>query len=408
MDYEVSTINAHERVVVAFADLQIFALIYLQKFAIGGISFPIPVPMLIMLISIAWMAVTRNLSFSAPRLAGYIVFATCCLWSQSLSGGSLPSLVELVLLYGALTLCAHVSESTYRQIIDSFTMFMLFPAFIIIVQYAYQKLTGLSDPINMDRMIPKSALLQGFFYDAHYPWNSAFSRPNGFFFLEPSFASAFTASAAIIELSYFRRPYRLVLMLAATVLSMGATGMSMLLIAAPFLLVRETPCVGVMVTIAAIVALGALYMLDVPLPLVSRLDELHSNTSSGAGRVMLPALQFLTLLSDPSYLVTGDGAGSVAPSTERVETLMTAWPMLKLIKEYGLLSMISFSIFYMSGIAGKFNIPLKATLSVVYFFTGGYLLSPVMVELLVILCFIVSPMKGQQFHARHVLRQRPV
>jgi hypothetical protein len=62
----------------------------------------------------------------------------------------------------------------------------------------------------------------------------------------------------------------------------------------------------------------------------------------------------------------------------------------------------------MSGIAGKFNIPLKATLSVVYFFTGGYLLSPVMVELLVILCFIVSPMKGQQFHARHVLRQRPV
>lgn len=407
MNYEASTINAHERVVIAFASLQIFALIYLQKFAIGGNSFPIPVPMLIMLISIAWMVVTRNLCFSAPRLTGYIVFATCCLWSQSLSGGSLPSLVELVLLYAAIILCIHVSASTYQRIIDRFTMFMLFPAFIIIVQYTYQKLTGLSDPINLDRMIPKSALLQGFFYDAHYPWNSPFSRPNGFFFLEPSFASAFTASAAIIELSYFRRPYRLILMLAATVLSMGATGMSMLLIATPFLLFRETPRVGVMAPLAAIVALSALYMLDIPLPLVSRLDEIYSNTSSGAGRVMLPALQFLTLLADPSYLFTGDGAGSVAPSTGRVETLMTAWPMLKLTKEYGLLSMISFSIFYMSGIVGRFNIPLKAALSVVFFFTGGYLLNPVMVELLVILCFIVSPTEGQQFHARHLLRQRP-
>ena len=124
---------------------------------------------------------------------------------------------------------------------------------------------------------------------------------------------------------------------------------------------------------------------------------------------MLPAFQFVTLLFDPSYLLTGDGAGSVTPSNGGVGvTLMVAWPIVKLINEYGLLTMISFVIFYMSGIVGNFNLPLKVTLSIVYFFTGGYLLTPNLVGLLAILCFIVAPMKGQQLHARHLLRQRPV
>ena len=232
-------ISLQERSVVAFASLQMFALIYLQKFALGGSSFPLPVPILILLLSPGWMILSLNLRFAAPRLASYLVFITWCLWSQSLSGGSLPSLAELVLLYGSMTLLASVSDTTYRQILDRFTILMTFPAYIIIVHHAYQKLTGLSDPISMDRMMPSLCCSRGF--EAHYPWNSTFSRPNGLFFLEPSFASAFTASAAIIEITYFRRPYRLTLMIVATVLTMGATGISMLLIAAPFLLARRNP-----------------------------------------------------------------------------------------------------------------------------------------------------------------------
>jgi hypothetical protein len=193
-------------------------------------------------------------------------------------------------------------------------------------------------------------------------------------------------------------------MLLATVLSMGATGISMLLIAAPFLLARETPRVCVIVATAAVVGLTAVYMLDVPLPLISRVDELHKGDSSGGGRLMLPAFQFVTLLFDPSYLLTGDGAGSVTPSNGGVGvTLMLAWPIVKLLSEYGLLAMVSFIIFYMSGIAGNFNLPLKVTLSIVYFFTGGYLLTPTLVGLLAILCFIVVPVKGQQHHARRLL-----
>jgi hypothetical protein len=275
-------------------------------------------------------------------------------------------------------------------------MLMVFPACIVIVQYAYQKLTGLSDPISMDRIIPKSMLLPGFFYEAHYPWNSTFSRPNGLFFLEPSFASAFAASAAIIDITYFRRPYRIILMVVATFLSMGATGTLMLVVAAPFLLARETPRVGVVVATTGVVLLTAMYLLDVPLPLISRVDELHKIDSSGAGRLLLPGFQLIALLSDPSYLLMGDGAGSINPSNGRAVPAMVAWPIVKLVSEYGLVALISFLVFYLLAIAGNFNLPLKIALSVVYFFTGGYLLSPTLVELLAILCVVVVPVKDFQ------------
>ena len=86
-------------------------------------------------------------------------------------------------------------------------MLMFFPACIIIVQYAYQKITGSGDPISMTPLVPKSLMMQGYIYEAHDPWNSPFMRPNGFFFLEPSFVSAFTASAAIFLISSISAAY---------------------------------------------------------------------------------------------------------------------------------------------------------------------------------------------------------
>ena len=54
------------------------------------------------------------------------------------------------------------------------------------------------------------------------------------------------------------------------------------------------------------------------------------------------------------------------------------WPFVKLRREYGLVAMISFLVLYLVGIIGNSNLALKVTLTFVYFFTGGYLLSPAM------------------------------
>jgi hypothetical protein len=290
----------------------------------------------------------------------------------------------MLLIYGLLTVTSFVSGSTYQLVLKRFVGLMVIPALIVLVQYFYQKITGLSDPISMNRLFPKSVLLQGFFYDAHYPWNSTFQRPNGFFFLEPSVVSMFTASAAIIELTYFKRFRYAMLMIGATAFSLGGTGLAMLLIASPFLLARQTLPVAALVGVAALTAFLVAIMLDVPLPLLSRFNELSQTTSSGSGRLLIPAAQFIRILFDPSHFLTGTGAGSTTAD------LGNAWATLKLINEYGLVTTILFVTLYLMSFARSYNMPLAIAISIVFHFTGGYLLDGVIVQFMaVIFCMVV-------------------
>jgi hypothetical protein len=256
----------------------------------------------------------------------------------------------------------------------------------VFVQYFYQKITGQSDPISMNRLFPKSVLLQGYFYDAHYPWNSTFQRPNGFFFLEPSVVSMFTASAAIIELTYFKRVRYALLMIGATAFSMGGTGLTMLLIASPFLLARQKLPVALFIGVAALTAFSAALLLNVPLPLLSRVDELHQATSSGGGRILVPAAQIIRLLFDPSHFLTGTGAGSSTAA------LGNAWPVLKLINEYGVLTTILYVALYLMAFARSYNVPLAVAISLMFHFTGGYLLDAVIVQFMALIFCMVVPM----------------
>ena len=225
--------------------------------------------------------------------------------------------------------------------------------------------------------------MPGFYYNAYYPWYSNFSRPNGFFFLEPSFVSAFLATATVLEINYLRRLWCVVLMSVATFVSMGATGVTMLVIAAPFLLFRESPRIMVAATILVAIALIVVSMLNVPLPLISRTDELSTTKSSGGDRIVFSSTELLKWLLDPFSNWVGAGAGSSPPGQ--------VWPLLKLLREFGPLAMISFLVLYIWGMVKNASLALKVALSVVFHFTGGYLLSPTMVELVIMFCFILSP-----------------
>ena len=376
---------------VQFATVQLFVAVYLQKFAVGPLSFQISMPILIMLGHIGLMLITGRMQFAPLRLGCYLMFASSCLFSQAMSGArfSIPSIVELLLIYSFLTVTSFVTESAYQVVLKRFIGLMIIPAVIVFVQYFYQKITGLSDPISMNRMFPKSVLLQGYFYDAHYPWNSTFQRPNGFFFLEPSVVSMFTASAAIIELTYFKRIRYVLLMVGATAFSMGGTGLTMLLIASPFLLARQTLPVALLVGLAALTALLAALALNVPLPLLSRVNELHQATSSGSGRLLIPATQFIKLLFDPSHFLTGTGAGSTTAA------LGNAWPILKLINEYGLLTTILYVTLYLMTVARSYNVPLAIAISLIFHFTGGYLLGAVAVQFIAVIFCMVVPQRPE-------------
>ena len=389
----------HERSIVTFVTVQFFILIYLQRFALAPDSFPLSIPMVAMLVGIGWMVITQQLTFDTRRLVAYLMFVAACLLSQSFSGGSFPSLLQLIVLYATMTVAIKVSQETYLKILDRFIKLMILPCAIMIVQFSYQKITGGETPLSMNRLVPQSVLLQGYFYEAHYPWYAKFTRPNGFFLLEPSYASAFAATALIMEVTYFRRLRMMLFLTVSTLMTMGSTGISMLIIAAPFLLLREKPTVIMSSVIAGALALGIALAVDAPLPLVSRAGEFSNDSSSGAERLSLPAAKFAELAFDPAYFLTGDGGGSVIQKVAVKKdgtpltgsSVMNPWPMVKVLNEYGLIAMIMYLTLYGLGIAGRYNVPLKIALSVVFLFTGGYLVNPALMTLMVMIFFLVSP-----------------
>ena len=408
----IAVVPTEDHAVVRFASFQLFVIIYLEKFAVGPPKLQISVSLLIMLAGLAWMIATRRITFSSVRIGLYLIFLSCCLIAQLLANsvGSVPSIGELFLLYAFMTTSAPLSEAAYRRVLDNFIKFMIVPAVIILVQFGIQRVTGRGDPISMTHLLPKSVLMQGYVYEANFPhWNSPFQRPNGFFLLEPSFASFFTASAAIIELTFFRRPFFVILTIVATALTQGGTGVTLLIIASPILLARESPRIVAPLVVVAVAGVYVAYMLGADLPLISRLGELDQSTvgaASGAIRLIIPWNSLIELLSDPSYLFTGTGAGSTAGAGATGLYLGSAWPILKLTREYGMLAMISYVVFFTSGFASKYNVPLKVAAWVVFNFTGGYLLDPSMIIFFSIVFCIIEPLPDEEVKigSRHIDR----
>jgi len=394
-----------ERAVITFISIELFILIYLQRITLLPSSFPLMIPMLAMLGGLAWMVLTKQMTFSDPRrVVAYLFFVAFCLISQAFVGGSLPSLIQLCVLYACVLVTAPISREGYETILRRFIAFMVLPAILIFAQYWYQKITGQPNFISLNKVLPQSVLAQGYFYEAHYPWYATFTRPNGFFLMEPSYASAFVAAALIVEITYFRRLYMIALMLGALIFTLGATGMSMLALAVPFLLLREKPVTIVLATSLLVITLATCFITDTPIPVLSRTGEMKSESSSGSERLLLPAKEFAELIFDPSYLIMGEGSGSAvnkAPvnkdGTPKTNvTIPNPWPMVKILHEYGLLSMIAYTLLFMLVIAGNFNLPLKFALSIEFLFTGGYLVNPPFLGLMVFLFFAVSPIKARR------------
>jgi hypothetical protein len=374
-------VSERDHPVIRFAAIQLFVLIYLEKLGSGPVSLGI----VLITAHLAWMLVARQLTVSRTRLGLYLAMGGFCIFSEALTFGSILSVTELLVVCSFFTVEAEITEASYRRILAIFINLMIVPALIVLVQYGYQRLTGRGDPIDMNNLLPKSVLLQGYIYDAHHPWYSSFSRPNGFFLLEPSVASMLTASAAIIEVTYFRRLSIITLMVSATFLSLGGTGIAMLLVALPFLLARESARLASVSAILGIVTLVVAVSAGTELPLVSRMSELHQQGSSGSGRLLLPSLSIVTYATDPAYFFLGAGAGSITGADG------AAWPLLKLIKEYGLLAALMFAALYLTACGGRFNLALKVSLSIIFNFVSGSLLSPHGIPCLMLLFTLYRP-----------------
>jgi hypothetical protein len=261
---------------------------------------------------------------------------------------------------------------------------MLLGAAMVILQLAWQAAFGLGNAPNLEKFVPKLLLLQGFNYAAPITWGEAFIRPNGLFFLEPSFVSSFLASALLVELMFFRRMWRILFYGGALLGTVAATGILMVLVAAVPLLAGRRGRVVMLAALAGALGVAAAYYTGVLGHLTGRFAELGMRNSSGFQRLVAPLEQLGGVFAEPSHLVTGVGAGNA------VEMNVSLWPLAKVMVEYGALPGMLFLVAVAACMLRSANAPLALALFVAFNFTGGFLLNPVTVIQILVLVSLLA------------------
>jgi len=366
--------------------IQIFSLIYLQKLAIPFGSTPISLLLVIQIVAAGYLFVFYHAKLDIPGLLTFLAFTCLCLFGQMRSPTvSWASLIQLFALNATFVVVREVPRLLFYKILALFHRLMILPACIVIVQRVLLS-AGVGDVLNMEKMLPKSIMLPGYFYAAEFGWATGVIRPNGFFFLEPSFASGFMAAAAIVEYVAFHRIKWAAFFVAACLATYGSTGIVVLAVFAICILARNSIALLGVLAVIAVAALAAISA-DASLMSTLRLDELSNERSSGFSRLVSPILWLGRLIMDGRYFFRGDGAGSVS------EDVGAAWPTVKLAYEYGLAAAVMYLLFIVTTMRRATLPVLMIPLLFVHQLTGGYLVQPAWIGLIASLCtmFVVTP-----------------
>ena len=187
--------------VIPVLTAQLLVLIYLQKFSINiSEDYQVSIPLIFAFASLAWLGFRQAIRFEPIRFILYCIVVASAALSQSLGTLriSYSSIVLLILLYATFTLNWRVSTDQLMRFADRFSIFMIVPAILVLVQFGYELYFGAGNSLSLENYVPRSILLGGYVYESSTESWVTWNRPNGLVFLEPSFCSAFLACAAIM------------------------------------------------------------------------------------------------------------------------------------------------------------------------------------------------------------------
>ncbi|HEV2173458.1 MAG TPA: hypothetical protein VGR71_07820, partial [Nitrospira sp.] len=190
-------------------------------------------------------------------------------------------------------------------------------------------------------------------YNTHPPlsYGSSWLRSNAYVLLEPSFLSQYCAIAILMELTFFRKRWRIPVYAAGMFASAGGTGLVVLLIFSIFYAWRRNKIPHL--AILGVVGLTTLWMFSdnaVIQNMLGRTSEFTEPGSSAYGRFVAPFFQVGIQLADVPSWIAGLGPGSgngdrlllQGWSPDQVGNLMAP---LKMVIEYGLIGAVPFTIF---------------------------------------------------------------
>jgi hypothetical protein len=237
------------------------------------------------------------------------------------------------------------SDSTARAL-DFFLGLATVLALLGIGQYLLQFVVGARHAFPIENLVPQEFVVRGFNMQAPIAQGLETYRANGIFFAEPSFFSQFMAIAIIVELLTGNRLPRLALYTLALLLSYSGTGVVLLAVCGPQILMtrrRWGLLWLVLLGLALLLALGSYLEVD---KLAGRIGEFGSVRSSGYARFLSGFHVFDQYLwSDPLKALFGYGAGQFPGYAARMTIPAAEMTLFKMVFEYGLIGAAAYFSF---------------------------------------------------------------
>jgi hypothetical protein len=376
-----------ERRIYAFFVLQVIAVVFLQKIKIPGLEGGPSGTFLTVWIGLLWLVPVAELA--AGRAVLYALTVSVAFVSQIFTGQdfSAASFLLFCLAYTPFVLVIRVSRELYLRCLNSFQTIMVVIGVIVIIEDVWQVLTSWQSFPNMNELFPKTLLVEGYAYVQPLYYGSNYVKPNAFFFLEVSLLSQFTACALVVELVFFQRLWRIVLYVIVLFIAFAGTGLLMVALVSPFLLLRLSKrlvWVGILPSLMIVTTAVSMGWYE---EVQQRFSEFNRSDSSSYMRFIEPGEKLAEFTSDSSSIYTGMGAGA-APK----DPGFVWWSVTKLVAEYGIVTAILFHVFFLTALFADAPSRLLAlTIALMFSFMGSNLLCMPIVNLCLLLSALLRP-----------------
>jgi hypothetical protein len=337
----------------------LFAKFGIPGYAVLGIGIALPLMALALGIGI----VNNSIRIDPRRLGFYCITLAVLVLPQLLQAGtfSQQSLMMLAALHIPYVMVVTRGHELATRALKFFLHIATLLAVLAIAQYFLQGLIDQALLYPIDNLVPQQFVVQGFNAQGTISYFSTQVRATGMFMLEPSFLAQFLAIAIIAESLTSTRLWRLGLYGAGLLVAHAGTGMLILLIVMPFVVITrrrwDLMLLGVL-GVAAILGFGEVLNLDF---ITSRTGEFTDPNSSGFARFVGGFYMFEQMLwPNLARALFGYGAGSFMEYTHLFSIEVADMPMTKMIFEFGLVGAAVYFTFIASCL---FSSPLPKLLS---------------------------------------------
>lgn len=357
----------------------LFSSIFLQRIAITVGSNQIPLILVLTLLSLLIILLSnRESGIFVVRITLFFSFLLLTTLFMLNKEYSAFSYFYLIALYVPFLFYFNFRNEIKINLIQRFLTFILITSFIGIFQFVFQLIGGsFIDPFAY---LSSSYTQQGYLSTYQISYDSNIMKSNGIFYLEPSLFSQFLAIGIVIEISLFKRWWRIIIYLLALMVTFSGTGILLLVAATIPILFKLKLKNMLLFLILGSIIFGLFASSEFGQYTLSRTQEYKSPNSSFSTRFINPYK--VSIDSEPKDLLFGHGPGQ-ADRTEFIYPVNFS-VLPKLLYEYGLIPSILFVLFLVHIFLYRGNV-ISYSLLIMYLFLSGGLLQPQTVCLMLFL-----------------------